>query len=317
MQEQRGDERTPRFGTYSMAWTGTDGLTYNTEARGLNISKSGIAIECHRDLPGGQIVFLQSQDGSFEGDCEVVHSTRRAGKYIIGLEFRVADLFEEQAYGRLRSPMPNDTEPDYYEILQISPKADVQTIHRVFRMMAARFHPDNPETGDVEEFLRLKKAYSILSDAALRTEYDAVRAAKESGPLPVFELKDFVTDADAEINRRLGLLSILYNQRRMDPEHPGVSMLDLEARMGFPREHLMFTLWYLRAKAYVIAEDNSDYALTAEGADFVERKATRSEILGRLLRPGSSRVPVSRRKKPESEKKPRFLLGSSTTPASD
>ena len=204
------------------------------------------------------------------------------------------------------------TEPDYYEILQISPKADVQTIHRVFRMMAARFHPDNPETGDVEEFLRLKKAYSILSDAPRRAEYDAVRDSVERGPLPVFELKDFVTDADAEANRRLGVLSILYNQRRMDPEHPGVSMLDLETRMGFPREHLMFTLWYLRAKQYVIAEDNSDYSMTADGADYVEKKASRSEILSRLLRPGSSRASTAprARKKPESQNKPRFLLPS-------
>src|SRR5262249_1995970 len=157
------------------------------------------------------------------------------------------DLFDHQAYGRLRPVNPADNEPDYYEILQISPKADVQTIHRVFRMMAARFHPDNPETGDVEEFLRLKKAYSILSNPDRRLEYERLRDSKERGPLPVFELKDFVTDADAEANRRLGLLSTLYNQRRMDPEHPGVSMLDIEARMGFPREHLMFTLWYLRA----------------------------------------------------------------------
>lgn len=315
MHEQRVEERTPKYGTYCLTWKRPDGMTDSAEARGLNISKTGIAIECPRDLASGQIVFLQSQDGSFEGDCEVVHSTRRAGKFIVGLEFRVDDLFEEQAYGGLRTPTPTDNEPDYYEILQISPKADVQTIHRVFRMMAARFHPDNPETGDVEEFLRLKKAYSVLSDAALRTEYDAVRASKENGPLPVFELKDFVTDANAEINRRLGVLSILYNQRRMDPEHPGVSMLDLESRMGFPREHLMFTLWYLRAKQFVIAEDNSDYALTADGADFVERKSTRSEILGRLLRPGSSRMPMEpRRKKPEAEKKPRFLLGASTAP---
>jgi curved DNA-binding protein len=33
---------------------------------------------------------------------------------------------------------------DYYEFLQISPNADVDTIHRVYRFLAARFHPDNP-----------------------------------------------------------------------------------------------------------------------------------------------------------------------------
>src|SRR5690349_7912822 len=45
-------------------------------------------------------------------------------------------------------PMPTD----YYEILQISRHADAETIHRVYRIMASRFHPDNPKTGDVEKF---------------------------------------------------------------------------------------------------------------------------------------------------------------------
>ena len=63
--------------------------------------------------------------------------------------------------------------PDYYEILQISRKADSQTIHRVFRIMAARFHPDNPETGDVDQFLRMKRAYGVLSDPSRRRAYNA------------------------------------------------------------------------------------------------------------------------------------------------
>ena len=37
---------------------------------------------------------------------------------------------------------------DYYEFLQISPHADYETIHRVYRYLASRFHPDNPDTGD-------------------------------------------------------------------------------------------------------------------------------------------------------------------------
>ena len=45
---------------------------------------------------------------------------------------------------------------DYYEVLQISPKADNETIHRVFRMQAARFHPDNKQTGNAERFMMLE-----------------------------------------------------------------------------------------------------------------------------------------------------------------
>jgi curved DNA-binding protein CbpA len=33
--------------------------------------------------------------------------------------------------------------PDYYEILQISPTAEPETVHRVYRLLAQRCHPDN------------------------------------------------------------------------------------------------------------------------------------------------------------------------------
>ena len=42
---------------------------------------------------------------------------------------------------------------DYYEVLQVNEKADPETIHRVFRLMAQRFHPDNGETGNAERGL--------------------------------------------------------------------------------------------------------------------------------------------------------------------
>ena len=38
--------------------------------------------------------------------------------------------------------------PDYYELLEISPQATQDTIHRVYRYMAARYHPDNLVTGE-------------------------------------------------------------------------------------------------------------------------------------------------------------------------
>ena len=36
---------------------------------------------------------------------------------------------------------------DFHEVLQISPKADGETIQRVYRLLALRYHPDNRETG--------------------------------------------------------------------------------------------------------------------------------------------------------------------------
>jgi hypothetical protein len=150
-----------------------------------------------------------------------------------------------------------------------------------------RFHPDNSETGDLEKFLSMKRAYSVLSNPERRAEYDAERDKNcDAGPRPVFALKDFVTGVEAESNRRLGVLCLLYGQRQTDPDHPSVSILKLEQEMGFPREYLNFTMWYLRAKNLVYAADNADYAITATGADYVEEQAGSSDIIGKILEPG-------------------------------
>jgi curved DNA-binding protein CbpA len=135
---------------------------------------------------------------------------------------------------------------DFYEVLQVSQNAEPETIHRVYRIMAARFHPDNPQTGDSERFLLLNDAYEVLSDAEKRALYDAARRVGECQPLPAFELKEFVDGIEGEQNRRLGVLCLLYNRRRSDMEHPGLSLLDLERLMSFPREYISFAVWYLR-----------------------------------------------------------------------
>ena len=71
-----------------------------------------------------------------------------------------------------------DSQPpelDYYEALQLSPNADAETISRVYRMLAFRYHPDNAKTGSSEMFLRLSEAHQILSDPEKRASYDVSR----------------------------------------------------------------------------------------------------------------------------------------------
>ena len=146
---------------------------------------------------------------------------------------------QDRDFGRFETKAPPLT--DYYEVLQISRNADPETIHRVYRIMVSRFHPDNPRTGDTERFQLLRRAYHVLSDPARRAEYDRAFTWTESRTLPIFELKEFVDSIDGEKNRRLGILSLLYHRRRLNELQPGVSVLDLEQRMGFPREYLNFT----------------------------------------------------------------------------
>lgn len=175
---------------------------------------------------------------------------------------------------------------DYYEVLQISRNADLETIHRVYRIMATRFHPDNPRTGNTETFLLLRRAYQVLTDPEQRAKYDSTCLIEEEAPLPIFELKDFVYGLKGEINRRLGVLSLLYNRRRANEDNPGLSVLDLEKRMAFPREHLNFALWYLKAKGFVRQEDNSDCGITADGIDFIEANSSTDELVKRLIHAG-------------------------------
>jgi hypothetical protein len=61
---------------------------------------------------------------------------------------------------------------DCYEVMQLSPNADADTISRVYRMLAFRWHPDNTETGNGERFLRLSAAHHILGDPEKRANYD-------------------------------------------------------------------------------------------------------------------------------------------------
>ncbi len=178
---------------------------------------------------------------------------------------------------------------DYYELMQISPNAEVATVQRVYRMLAARYHPDNPETGDTDKFVQLQKAYAVLSDPEARSAYDSQLTQQSSQPMPVFEMKEFVVGIDAEMNRRIGVLCLLYNRRRASADHPGLSVLDMETKMSLPREYLEFTIWYLKEKGLVRRDEStSEIMISAEGIDFVEQNLPANRIVYKLLKPGGA-----------------------------
>jgi curved DNA-binding protein CbpA len=174
---------------------------------------------------------------------------------------------------------------DYYEFLQISPHADADTIHRVYRYLAARLHPDNHVTGHAESFRLLRAAYDVLSDPERRAEYDATR--NHSAPQPLSTTLDFMDSLEGELNRRLAVLAVLYSRRRTSPNLPEVSLAEIEERMGFPRDFLDFTLWYLQKKGYIAKTDNAQYTLTVDGVDFVEKQRGSTPTLNNLLTSGS------------------------------
>jgi hypothetical protein len=80
------------------------------------------------------------------------------------------------------------------------------------------------------------------------------------------------------------VLCLLYNRRRGNQDAPGLSILQLEVLMSFPREHLMFTVWYLHEKHYLKTGENSDLVITAEGMDYVESRVPNNGLVHKLLK---------------------------------
>jgi hypothetical protein len=172
---------------------------------------------------------------------------------------------------------------DYYELLQISPKADDETIHRVYKFMASRLHPDNPRSGDAAKFRLVKTAFDVLSHPTRRSEYDETRRRTSVPPEPLSTTIDFMDQLEGEHNRRMAILALLYYRRRTNPTFPDISLADIEERMGFPRDYLDFTLWYLVRKKYVDRTDSAGYSLSVDGVDFVEKERAVVPILNGLL----------------------------------
>ena len=65
--------------------------------------------------------------------------------------------------------------PDYYEILGVPHDATPEQIHRAYRRLALKYHPDkNPGNKEAEEkFKLISEAYQVLSDPEKRRIYDA------------------------------------------------------------------------------------------------------------------------------------------------
>ncbi len=161
---------------------------------------------------------------------------------------------------------------DYYETLQISANAEPETVHRVYRMLAQRFHPDNGETGNPTRFREVTEAYQVLSDPERRAQYDVVyqRQRQDRWRL-VATGAETENDFGAEQLVRLTVLEVLYTKRRVEQSEPGLYITDLEKMTGRPREHLEFTVWFLVQKKLIQRADNALLAITVDGVEYLEQ----------------------------------------------
>lgn len=167
--------------------------------------------------------------------------------------------------------MPDDKTVDYYEVLQVSTNAEPETINRIYRLLAQRFHPDNQETGNESRFRELHEAYTVLNDPEQRARYDvAYQRHRQDRWRLVSAGVQSEDDFAVEQMFRLTLLEALYTRRRMEPGSPTLYSSELEAMLGRPREHLEFTIWYLLQKKFVLRDDQSRLMVTADGVDYLE-----------------------------------------------
>lgn len=168
--------------------------------------------------------------------------------------------------------MADDRPVDYYETLQVSASADPETIHRVYRLLAQRLHPDNKETGNEARFRVLTEAYNVLSDPEKRARYDiSYHQLRQDRWRLVSTGAHAENDFEMEVSVRLTLLEALYTRRRVEPGSPAMYSTDLEALLGRPREHLEFTIWYLVQRKFISRDDQSRLQITADGVDYLEQ----------------------------------------------
>lgn len=193
--------------------------------------------------------------------CEEV----RPGVFHVGLNLESGAFHEAP-----RAAGTVEEVADYYEVLQVHNRASADTIHRVYRILAQRYHPDNPETGSADLFKQVLDAYKVLSDPEKRAEYDVHLGQYTRQKWKIFDQPSASVGVDGEKNKRKGILAILYNKRLTQPHSPTLTLPEMEDVLGVPRDHLEFSLWYLKENGWIQRGDNAKFLITAKGVDQAE-----------------------------------------------
>lgn len=252
----------------------TDGSEKTRKVRLTDVSEWGVGFETASPMVVGAKLTVWgpaipgAADDEHQRVVQVMHC-----RLISDSVYRAGCTFEDSPKSESRefeNDAADDTFVDYYELLQVSANADAEMIHRVYRMLAQRYHPDNPDTGNSSSFQTILRAYQTLNDPARRAEYDLQYQSQKRVRWRVFSKPVAGEGMQDEKRKRAAILAALYTKRVQAPESAGVTLLELEELLGIPREHLEFSLWYLRRKTCVDASNNGRYEITADGVDASE-----------------------------------------------
>lgn len=244
-------------------------------AKLLDTSESGLGIETDRLLEQNTVITVDGpigpQGATSRLRARVVDCRPHQGGFRAGLNF-------ENGNGAYAGSTNGEAVPDYYEMLQISPNADPDMIHRVYRLLAQRYHPDNTETGDEKAFRAITDAYKVLSDPEKRAGYDVNLHAYRQVRWRIFDQRQAAVGKLAEKSKRKGILDLLYTKRCNEPEKPTLNLHEIEDLLGCPREHLEFSIWYLKENGLIARQDNGRLTVTAKGVDWAEQEEAAAQL---------------------------------------
>ncbi len=168
---------------------------------------------------------------------------------------------------------------NHYEILEISSSASFETVERVFRYLAKRYHPDSSEHGDIQKFAQIAEAYEVVGSPERRASFDAELNKQKAVEVELDKGSASIGDDTADRHR---LLSLFYAQRRKDIKKPGLGINTVEQMMGIPVEVLDFHVWFFREKGWIQREEGGAISITADGVEKLEASAERQAEQERL-----------------------------------
>jgi hypothetical protein len=262
------------------------GRAGEVRAKVIDASEVGLGIHLPFWLRDNEVVVVNGLGGPNHSNGKVHARVVRCGSALEGGYY--AGLTFEPGH-EPPSEKPSESPADYYELLQVSPNADPEMIHRVFRLLAQRYHPDNTVTGDQTAFRAIADAYKTLSDPEKRAAYDVHLQSYRQQRWKIFDQKQASVGKLAEKSKRKGILELLYTTRRNQPSQPTLNLHELEDLLGCPREHLEFSLWYLRENGLIVRADNGRFAVTVKGVDWAEQQEIVEIANNRLLPAGDTK----------------------------
>jgi hypothetical protein len=243
-------------------------------ARFLGHSGDSMRIQLHAALGQDVLVSIAGEVDTGTGRAPVLGQYRVRSSRIAGVGKYHAELTLEApaaAAEELGAKSRQGNDSDYYEVLQVSRHADTDTIHRVFHVLAQRYHPDNRETGNDRLFRQVVEAHAVLSHSERRAGYDVRLATEDKVRFRIFDSLQSTQGVQAEIRKRKGILRLLYARRLMEPSQPAMRGRDFAELLGCPMEHLEFSFWFLReSKLIHRCADNHQYEITFQGVEAFE-----------------------------------------------